>query len=71
MGCVVRKGETVCHLFFKGVFVSMGEEGGGGGRRCFFVLVSRVLRVGEWMGERVSDFFHSSQKEEICEDLCR
>jgi len=40
------------------------EEGGG----VFFVFVSRVLRVGEWMGERVSAFFHSSQNEEICGD---
>jgi len=38
---------------------------GGGGRRCFFVFVSRVSRVGEWMGERVTDFFHSSQNGDL------
>jgi len=36
-----------------------------GGRGCFFVFVSMVLRVGERMGKRVDDFFHSSQNEEI------
>jgi len=48
------------------VFASKWEEGGRG-----VFCVSMVLRVGEWMGERVSDFFHSSQNEEICEDECR
>ena len=37
----------------------------GGGRGCFFVFVSMVLRV----GVRVEGFFHSSQNEEICRDL--
>ena len=43
----------------------------GGEKECFFVFVSRILRVGEWMGERVSGFFHSSQNEETGGNLCR
>jgi len=45
----------------------MGEER----KSVFFVFVSRILRVGEWMRERVSGFFHSSQNKEIGENLCR
>jgi len=32
----------------------------------FFVFVSRVLRVEEWMEERMDGFFHYLQNEEIC-----
>ena len=32
------------------------------------MFVSRVLRVGEWMGEKVDGFFHFSQNEGICGD---
>jgi len=34
-----------------------GEEGRGRMDEVFFVFVLRVLRVREWMGERVSDLF--------------
>jgi len=40
----------------------------GGGRECFFVFVSIVLRVRERMREKVEGFFYSSQNEEICRD---
>jgi len=44
----------------------MGEERGGA-----FCVYFKDFEGGEWMREKVSDFFHSSQNEEICGNLCR
>jgi len=42
----------------------MGRGGEERREGIFFEFVSRILR----MGERVDDFFHSSQNKEICKD---